>query len=172
MRVIVETERLLLREIGDDDLDAIAALHAQPEVMRYSPEGHPLSRDESAGFIAWVRQHYATYGYGLWAVIEKPGGRLLGYCGLTTYEIDGRSEVEVGYRLDPAAWGRGYATEAAGACIAYAFEHLGVERVIAITEAANTASIRVAEKNGLRWERSLRIYDIPVELYARSAGGQ
>ncbi len=105
MTIITETARLILRELMDQDLDAIAAMHAHPEVMRYSPERHPLNRDESAHFLAWVQHEYVTHGYGLWAVVEKASGTVVGYCGLTYYEINGREEVEVGYRFAPACWG-------------------------------------------------------------------
>jgi [ribosomal protein S5]-alanine N-acetyltransferase len=166
MTVIVETERLTLRHVRDDDLDVYAAMHAHPEVMRFSPERHPLSREETAALLTWIQSVYATKGYGLWAVVHTVRQEVIGYCGFTNYVLEGSDEVELGYRLAPAAWGQGFATEAAKACLQMAWHDMQLRRVVSLIEPENTASIRVAEKLGFRLERSLRLYDIPVDLYA------
>jgi len=166
MTTITETERLLLRQIRDDDLDVYAAMHAHPEVMRFSPERHPLSREETAALLTWIQSVYVAKGYGLWAVVEKVGQQVIGYCGFTPYVLEEQDEVELGYRLAPLAWGQGFATEAAKACLHLAWHHLHLQRVISLIEPENTLSVRVAMKLSFRYEQSLQIYGIPVDMYA------
>ena len=163
--VVTTTSRLRLREFTPDDLDALALILADPEVMRFSLSG-PETREQTAAFITWCREQYTRSGFGLWAVIHAGDRCLIGYCGLSEWEIDGAHEVEVGYRLDPRYWGQGLATEAAQAALAYAQDHLGLNRVIAIIEAANVASVRVAEKIGMHWEKEAVLHNIPVRIYA------
>lgn len=166
MTIITETERLILRQVRNDDLDAYAVMHAHPEVMRYSPERRALNREETAALLTWIQTAYVTEGYGLWAVVNKVGQQVIGYCGFTHYVLEGRDEVELGYRFTPAAWGQGFATEAAGACLQLAWHHLHLQRVVSLIEPENTLSVRVAKKLGFRFEQSLRLYDIPVDLYS------
>ena len=163
--IATATPRLLLRELTPDDIDALAPILADPEVMRFSLSG-PETREQTAAFITWCQEQYARSGFGLWAVVHTGDGRLIGYCGLSKWEIDGVHEVEVGYRLDPHYWGQGLGTEAAQAALAYARNRLGRRRVIAIIEAANVASVRVAEKIGMHWEKETILHDIPVRIYA------
>ncbi len=170
--VATTTSRLLLREFTPDDVDALAPILADPEVMRFSLSG-PETREQTAAFITWCQEQYARSGFGLWAVIHIEDGQLIGYCGLSEWDIEGAHEVEVGYRLDPEYWGRGLATEAAEAALEYARNRLGLSRVIAIIEAENVASIRVAEKIGMRLEKQFqnkRNRDIWTCLY--SLGGE
>ncbi|WP_116451582.1 GNAT family N-acetyltransferase [Blastococcus litoris] len=149
MRVVIRTDRLLLRELSMDDLDALAALYRDPEVRRYFPDGtrtYEQTREE----LAWVIDvYYRRYGYGLWAAVDRGTGSFVGRCGLLPWEIGGRTEVEVAYLLDRAVWGRGLATEAALAIAGHAFATLPVDRLIAMVDPANTASRRVAEKIGM-----------------------
>lgn len=148
-RVVVETERLLLRELTMADVDPLAALYRDPEVRRYFPDGtrtYEQTREE----LAWIIDvYYARYGYGLWAAVVKDTGAFAGRCGLLRWEIGGRTEVEVAYLLDRSVWGRGLATEAARAVADHAFATLPVDRLIALIDPANTASRRVAEKIGM-----------------------
>lgn len=165
MKSIV-TERLVLRPFEADDLDAVVACLSDPEVMRFSLEG-PCDRERCIEFIGWCRRRYEEPGYGLMAVTIKEKGTVIGYCGLDDHEIDGVSEVEVGYRLNRVYWGQGFATEAARAIRDFAFADLGRQRLISIIEAANVASIRVAEKNGMQYEKDSVFREvIPVRIYA------
>jgi ribosomal-protein-alanine N-acetyltransferase len=148
-RVVLETPRLLLRELTAADLDPLAALYRDPEVRRYFPDG-TRTREETRAELAWVIDvYYARYGYGLWAAVVKETGAFAGRCGLLPWEIGGRTEVEVAYLLDRSLWGRGLATEAARAIAGHAFATLPVQRLIAMIDPANTASRRVAEKIGM-----------------------
>ena len=149
-----------------DDLDDMAGLLGDPQVMRHYPR--PKSRDETLAWITWNQRLYREHGVGLWLVTLCDSGEFVGDCGLTPQQVDGVTEIEVGYHVRAALQGRGLATEAAAACRDYARDLLGVERLIAIIDPRNRPSQRVAEKLGLvverasdnhgRWRSPRRIY--------------
>jgi len=165
---IAETERLRLREIALADLDAIAAMLADPEVMRFSLNG-PKTREASRAYIERCQRGYAEHGVSFWAVDHKRNGALVGICGCLRQEVDGLEEWEIAYRFARAYWSQGLATEAAGAVKRHMTEVGGRTRLISIIEAANHASIRVAEKLGMRLEKETRFHGIPVRIYAWTA---
>jgi RimJ/RimL family protein N-acetyltransferase len=134
-----------------DDLDNMAALLGDPQVMRHYPQ--PKSREEALAWIAWNQRLYREHGFGLWLLTLRATGEFVGDCGLTPQPVDGADELEVGYHIRAALQGRGLATEAAAACRDYARDVLGVDRLIAIIAQANRPSQRVAEKLGLALER-------------------
>jgi RimJ/RimL family protein N-acetyltransferase len=140
------TARLRFRPMTEDDLDAMADLLGDPEVMRYYPA--PKTRDEAAGWIAWNRRNQATYGHGLW-IVETTDGEFVGDCGLTWQRVAGRPALEVGYHVRRALQGRGYATEAAAACRDLAVRESLSPELVAIVHPDNAASRRVAEKLGM-----------------------
>jgi RimJ/RimL family protein N-acetyltransferase len=142
------TSRLILRELTPDDQDELAKVLSEVEAMRYYP--HPFSDAEVAGWIRWNMDNYHKYGHGLWGVIRREDGVFLGDCGITMQEIEGRELPELGYHIIPAYGGRGYATEAAAACVTYAFETLGIDVLYSYTTPANIPSRRVAEKIGMK----------------------
>ena len=145
--MILETERLQLRELKLDDANALELVLGDPIAMQYYPAAF-----DRQGVEAWIEKNMARYqrdGYGLWAMLLKDTGELIGDCGCTLQEVERRNEVEVGYHVRRDLWGNGYATEAARACMAYAFTSLGAECVISIIRPENLQSRRVAEKNGL-----------------------
>ncbi len=110
----LQTERLLLRDLEPDDLDALAAMFADEEVMRWIGAGGVLGRDVAAGMIERQQRHYLERGWGQWATVERASGRMIGVCGLILWPaIGGREELEVAYLLARDAWGKGFATEAA-----------------------------------------------------------
>lgn len=117
-----------------------------PRVMAYYPA--PKSREEAAAWIAWNEANYARDGYGLW-ILETHDGGFVGDCGLTWQTVNGRSELEVGYHVRSALQGRGYAKEAAQACVDFARDVLSVPRLVAIIHPDNIASRRVAEHIGM-----------------------
>jgi ribosomal-protein-alanine N-acetyltransferase len=165
--IILETERLILRLLTVDDLDALAALYADPEVRRYFPDG-TRTREETREELDWIIEvYYGRYGYGLWATVLQETGAFIGRCGLLPWEIEGRTEVEVAYLLDPGYWGRGLATEAARAIVEHAFATLPVERLICMVDPENRASRNVAEKVGmsLLWDDYVDEYG-PAHVYA------
>jgi RimJ/RimL family protein N-acetyltransferase len=150
----VETERLMLRPWRPaEDLDPLAALNAEPEVMRWVSPHRPLRRDETAAQLERFVRHWDEHGYGLWAVVPRDGDAgCIGFAGLAipSFLPEVLPAVEVGWRLAPAWWGRGLATEAARASVAFGFERVGLRAIISIIEAGNARSMRVAEKLGMR----------------------
>jgi RimJ/RimL family protein N-acetyltransferase len=150
-----ESARLTFRDMVPDDLDDMARLLGDPEVMTYYPR--PKTLDEAAQWIMWNRGLYRTHGYGLW-LLTMPDGSFVGDCGLTPQVVDGVTELEVGYHVLPALQGRGYATEAAAASRDFARDVLGATRLIAMIHPGNRPSQRVAEKIGLRPEKHALVH--------------
>ena len=149
----LETDRLVLRAIADGDLDGFAAMYADAEVVRHLGDGRPLTRAATWRTLALFAGHWALRGYGQWALVEKATGRLVGRAGL--WNPEGWPGLEVGWLLDRRSWGRGFATEAARTALAWAFDVVGADRVISVISPANVRSIRVAERIGERYERTI-----------------
>ena len=166
---MIETDRLILREFGKEDLDELHEVLSNARVMRFSATG-PFSREQTSEFIDRCRKTYCEKGFGMYAVMEKKRNRIIGCCGFFFQVIDGMDEVEIGYRLHPDFWNQGLGTEAARAVQDYGFGPLGLKRLISIIEAENVPSIRVAEKNGLRHEKDSVHKGIPVRIYAIESG--
>ncbi len=146
MKPILETPRLILREMIADDLDFVASMLADPEVMRYYPRCY--SREESATWIERQQRRYARHGHGLWLALNKLTGERVGQVGLTIQRIRDADEKELGYFIHRDHWRQGYATEAARVCRDFAFQTLHRERVFALIRSENIASLRVVEKLG------------------------
>lgn len=153
----IDTKRLILREFHILDSAPLKSIFLDPEVMEFGEtlESETVIRD-------WVRMHLKNYsnnwGFGPYAVVEKTSGVVIGYCGLFYFpNVNGKEEVEVGYRLAKSCWGQGYATEAARAVRDYAFNVLGLSRLIAIIEPNNIRSIRVAEKLNMVRESEVKL---------------
>jgi RimJ/RimL family protein N-acetyltransferase len=148
----VETERLLLRRWRADDAPALAAINADPEVMRFIGRGAVLGRGLSDDLLARFEREWRERGFGLWAVEERAApGELLGFCGLTVpmFLPEVLPAVEVGWRLARGAWGRGLATEAARAALTFGFEEQQMAEIVAIVQPENVRSLRVASKLGM-----------------------
>jgi RimJ/RimL family protein N-acetyltransferase len=145
----IVTPRLRLRDWRDADLPAFAALNADPRVMAHFPE--TLDRAASDAKAARVRAHFAAHGFGFWAV-EVPGeASFIGAVGLAVvgFEAPFTPAIEIGWRLAAGHWGKGYATEAAAACLDHAFGPLGLAEVVAFTVPANQRSRHVMERLGM-----------------------
>ena len=136
------TTRLRLRGFHRDDLATLAAIYADPEVMRYIRDGARATAQTAANIDAYDAE-WALHGYGVWAVVDRESGALLGMCGFV-------ERAEIGYIFGKASWGRGIATEAASACLWYGFMHLGYEEIGAGALLDNAGSRRVLEKLGMR----------------------
>lgn len=146
---IIETERLLLREMILSDKEELAMILCDNDTMKYYPS--PFSLQKVEKWIQWNIDNYKKYRHGLWTVIRKDDHKFLGDCGITMQEIEGVMLPEIGYHIHKSFWGKGYATEAAEACINYAFETLNYSVLVSYTKFDNKASIRVAEKNGFKF---------------------
>lgn len=145
--IILQTNRLTLRKMIPYDYDALCRTLQDEEAM-YAYE-HAFSDQEVQQWLNRQLQRYRDYGFGLWAVILKETGEMIGQCGLTMQDCGGREVMEIGYLFERAYWHCGYATEAALACKEYAFETLGVSEVFSIIRDNNFASQKVARRNGM-----------------------
>jgi ribosomal-protein-alanine N-acetyltransferase len=144
---ILETIRLVLREFRPEDADSLAQILSDPETMRFYPT--PCDR---AGVEQWIernRERYKNDGAGLWAMVLKSTGELIGDCGIILQEVEGERLYEVGYHLRRDYWRKGLATEAAIACRDWAFANLQTDRLISLIRPQNLPSRRVAERNGM-----------------------
>ena len=148
MSTVLLTDRLVIRHFEQRDLDSLFAMVSDPEVMRYYPE--TKDRAGAQAWLDWVFEHYARYGYGLFAIEHIETGVFLGQTGIIYQEWDGRPDLEVGYMYTRPAWGHGYATEAARACKNYAFARYHPDRVVSFIRPDNIPSQNVAKRNGMR----------------------
>jgi len=164
----IETTRLFLRRLQlTDDESLQHTIFGDPEVMRFGDGIQSIEWTRK-----WIRTRleddYPFHGYGPYAVVEKAGNNLLGYCGLFHFpDVNGKPEIEIGYRLARNAWGNGFATESARAVRDFAFCSLGIQRIIAIIDPSNIASIHVAEKIGMHYEQDVLFegYSYPDHVY-------
>ncbi|MER5312062.1 GNAT family N-acetyltransferase [Streptomyces sp. NPDC002773] len=155
MHAFLETERLVLRPFTHADADHLLALDNDPHVMRFINGGKPTSREaiETRTLPRLLHDYPCLGTHGYWATEEKATGTFLGWFEFRPLDDHSAAVVELGYRLNQAAWGKGYATEGSLALINKGFTDLGVERVTANTMAVNIGSRRVMEKSGLRFLR-------------------
>lgn len=144
------TARIRFREMTDDDHARMLDLLGDPRVMAHYPS--PFDAERVRGWIAWSRRNYAEHGFGLW-IIETLDGGFLGDCGLTWQQTDAERVLEVGYHLRPEVQGRGYATEAAEACVRFAREHTDESSLAALVDERNAPSRAVAERLGMTERR-------------------
>ena len=160
---ILETERLELRRLTPQDFDALCKILQDEETM-YAYEG-AFTDAEVRDWLDRQLARYEAYGFGLWAVLSKETGELIGQCGLTMQPWKGEEVLEVGYLFRRDCWHRGYATEAAIACRDYAFTVLGSDEVCSIIRDTNLASQAVARRNGMTpadtWVKHYRRVDMP-----------
>ena len=148
---VFETERLVVRQLRPDDLDDFAALTGDPRVVRYMDDRRPLSRERTRQWIDISLANYRERGWGCFGVAAKPGDRLIGFAGFAR-PPERPGVVELIYAFAPETWGRGYATEVAGALVAFGFDRCGLTRIEATVDPANEASKRVLEKIGMTYE--------------------
>lgn len=149
MKRIIETERLFLRELVTSDKEELAKILSDPESMKFYPT--PFTDKKVEDWIKWNIDNYKKYKHGLWAIILKEGNIFLGDCGITIQNIEGDKLPELGYHIKNEYCNKGYATEAAKACMDYAFKKLDYSAIYTYTKYDNIASFKVAEKNGMKF---------------------
>jgi len=151
---VVETERLLLREWRETDVEAFIEINADPVVMEFFPETY--TEERTRRFVERIRSRWIELGYGLWAVERKDTARFIGYVGLwpATFPAHFTPAVEVGWRLAADQWGHGYATEAGRAALGYGFDTVGLDEIVSFTSRVNARSWRVMERLGMRRDAS------------------
>ena len=171
VKYILETPRLLLREFGEEDAPHFFELNEDPEVVRYTGDPPFASVEEARQFLLNYDQ-YRKYGYGRWAVLLKPEGAgdlpaWIGWCGLK--HIPELGETDIGFRFIRRYWGRGYATEAARACLDYGFRILRLKRIVGRVMRENAASVRVLEKIGLEFWKEFDFMEHPGLYFRKDA---
>ncbi len=162
----IETARLWLREFRDSDAQDMFVLDADPLVHRFLGNRPVQTIEQARATVSHVRQQYEDHGIGRWIVIEKQHGRFVGWSGLKLVreEVNGRSDYyDVGYRLLPAFWGKGYATESAKAALEYGFGELQLSEIAGTVHRDNQASRKVLEKCGLQHTGSFYWQELPCE---------
>ena len=152
-----------MRPFTADDVDDLASLNGDAEVMRYIGDGKPQTKMQTQTRLNAILDHWRQHGFGLCAVVDKATHAFIGFCGLQF--LDNTSEIEVGYRLARRFWRMGIATEAARACLRHGFETLNLSRIVAVVHPENLSSQRVVEKIGLRYVKNSRFYDTDVRYY-------
>ena len=162
---VIETARLRLRMFRPEDLDDLAELFADPDVMRYVADGKPAGREEAGKALASIIEHWRRRGFGRWAVEDKSTQEFVGFGGLRTL-LD---MPEVVYHFARAHWGKGLATELARASLTYGFDEHGFDRIVAVAKPDNAASIHVMEKLGMHLELRTSYFGIDVVQYTISA---
>ena len=167
----LESDRLIIRDFKTDDIDSLFNILSDKDVMRFSLSG-TFTKEKTVQYIQDNFKAYHDPGYGQYAVILKENNKLIGCCGFFDTEIEGSKEVELAYRLSPAYWNQGLATEAAILCKKYAFSQLGIHHLIAIIAPENIGSLRVAEKSGFSLSRKSTYKRIPVLIYAAAKNCQ
>jgi ribosomal-protein-alanine N-acetyltransferase len=162
--MMLETPRLMLRPFAANDLDRMAELMANKDFMRFSMG--PMTREQTKGFldklIGWDREGLPSQ----FAMVSRTSAALLGYCGFFHHEVDGKMEIEIGYRLDCAFWNGGLTTEAARAVRDHGFRDLKLDYVISLIHPENLPSRRVAEKNEMTMERETIFRGFPTFVFS------
>ena len=159
--MVIETPRLLLRPFTEDDVGALAAIYANPDVMRFLAGGQVFDRAQTWRSVALFLGHQVMRGYSILAVVEKSSGRLLGRSG--PWYPEGWPALEVGWVIDRARWGEGFATEAGRASLDYCYSALGATEVVSIIHPDNERSAHVALRLGARRDRQMRDFlGVPV----------
>lgn len=169
MKIYAETERLILREILPTDIEGFFELDSDPEVHRYLGNTPVKSKDQIVEVINFIRQQYIDNGIGRWAIIDKATNDFIGWAGLKFVTEETNNHIEyydLGYRLVKRYWGKGIATEAAWASLAYAFDQLEVEYVYAMADCDNDGSNKILNKVGLVRVETFDLDGVPHNWYA------
>ncbi|MBE5805051.1 MAG: GNAT family N-acetyltransferase [Clostridiales bacterium] len=174
--MIIETERLLLRDMTQEDYDSLHAILTDAETMRHYP--NPYDDAGVQRWMDWTLNNYRKHGFGLWAVTLKETGEFIGDCGITMQPIHGEWLPEIGYHFNKKHWRQGYASEAAAACIRVAFRQFGFPAVYSYMTSGNEASWRTAMKCGMTFveeyqddDETLRVYRIDTESWEKRHSG-
>ena len=165
---IIETERLILRHLRAEDAEDLYRIYSDPQTMKFMGQFSGTVVEARGNIQNHIEKYYDHFGFGLWATVLKENNALIGRCGLLYQDIEGTKDAELAYLLDSRFWGKGLATEAARAIIRIGLGRFNFTRIIAVINPRNTASIRVAEKVGMNYEREIAQFKDfgSVSLYA------
>lgn len=176
----IETRRLRLRPMAPDDLEPLARMFADPDVMRYLPTGEPRSEEETQVELDYMVGHWRQRGFGVWAVVLQDIGEFAGYCGLqylheepggvSAESLQGGTDVEVVAGLSKPYWHRGVAPEATRAALHYGFETLRLDRIMAAIHPDNDASRHILQSMGMQFDDTIHYYgdDVPHLVICRT----
>ena len=160
---ILETARLRSRRFRYEDADVVFAIIGDRVAMQFYPK--TFSPEDAKQWVVRNQRRYREDGYGLFAVMLKDSKEVIGDCGIIKQNVEDEMAMEVGYHFRRDQWGRGYATEAARACMGLAFDSFGADKVISLIRPENVPSRRVAERNGMKLEREVVHYGLPHLVY-------
>jgi ribosomal-protein-alanine N-acetyltransferase len=168
MKIFVETERLILREILPTDIDGMFALDSDPEVHKYLGNKTVTNKEQIVELINFIRQQYVDHGIGRWAIIDKRTNEFIGWTGLkfvTALTNDHKNYYDLGYRLIKKYWGKGIATETAHASLEYAFSILNIDEIYAAASIENEGSNKILNKIGMNFIETFYYEDIKCNWY-------
>lgn len=176
---ITKTKRLVIRELTTEDIKSLYQIYQDPKVHEFIDDIDEYLQNEIDKHKAYIKNVYSFFGYGLWGVFKKESNELIGRCGIQNRTIDNHLEIELGYLLDGNHWGMGYALECTKAVLSYAFEYLGIERIVASIDKLNSRSIGIANKLGMVREKEIvdncrhcYLYAITKEAYEKRTANE
>ena len=169
---LLNTERLLLRHLEPGDLELLYALYRDPDIRTYYPDGTRTLRETKEELDWFLHGHPHHPELGLWATVERDTGEFLGRCGLLPWHIQGSDEVELAFMIKKERWREGFATEAAHGIIKHDQKDLGLRRLVCLVMPGNVASVGVAEKVGMSFEREFTDEYGPCNLYSLALPAQ
>jgi len=172
MKIFLETERLILREVLPTDIDGFFKLDGDPEVLRYLGIKPVNDKTQVIDTINKIRQQYLDNGIGRWAMVEKETNNFIGWTGLKLEKIKTNNHVnyyDLGYRLLRKYWGKGFATESAIASLQYGFEKLGIQEVYAAANCENIGSNNILKKVGLNFIETFDLEGVKHNWYSMDA---
>ncbi|MDM5297619.1 GNAT family N-acetyltransferase [Bacillus pumilus] len=163
-KTVLETRRLRLRTMNELDAPFLHKIFQDQEVMKY----YPSLKDEkqTIEWIAWNKKNERMYHTSMWIIEDLETKEPLGQSGIVLQNIEGQTELEIGYMLKRAAWGHGYATEAAKGCLTYGFDEMKVRRMVSLIRPENEASVKVALKMGMKKEKTISKWDQTIDVYS------
>ncbi|MBT8259830.1 MAG: GNAT family N-acetyltransferase [Bacteroidia bacterium] len=171
MKVYIETERLILRDLRAEDIDGIFELDSNPLVHKYLGNNPINSKNQAKEIIKFVQLQYKERGIGRFAAIKKSSGEFIGWSGLKLNSdkkeaLNGKQNFyDIGYRLIPKFWGKGYATESSIKMLQYGFDNLKLDTIVGAAEVANIASNKILKKIGLQFINEFKYDNIPCNWY-------
>ena len=159
----LQTPHLFLRPWRQEDVEAWFNILQEEDILHYYPDRKPPPREKAEAYIIHHLGHWQIRGYGHWAVVNRGEGQVVGWSGLEyLHELD---ETEVAYLLSKRVWGRGYATEAARACVKFGFASTGLKKIIGLVHPENLGSVRVLEKCGLTFADRITLWGMELSRY-------
>jgi len=155
---------MTLRAMAESDAGNLLKIFEDAEAMKYYSS--TKSEQDTRRWIQWMKQHYQTYGISMWIAEDKQKGEFLGQCGMVLQKVDGKVDPELGYLFLRSRWGKGYASEAAKACLEYGLHTLKFQKIISLIDPDNFPSIKLAERIGMKKEKQVNKWDKSLFFYS------